>query len=36
VEDGEVFVTVDSDLSDAAADVLWRVIEKAIKRGTAT
>lgn len=33
LEDGQLVVTVDPVLTDAAADVLWRVIEKAMRRG---
>lgn len=32
VEDGDVIAAVAPELSNAAADVLWRVIEKAMRR----
>ena len=32
VDDGHVIATVDPVLTDAAADALWRVIEKAMRR----
>jgi hypothetical protein len=31
VEDGYVIATADPVLSDAAADVLWRIVEKAMR-----
>lgn len=34
VNDGETIISIDTDLSDAAADALWRVIQKATKGGT--